>query len=257
MELFDTHFHWDKKMEPTVIVSEAQLNNVNFGVCIGADYSSSLLSKQFVESFENYWFAAGVHPHESSHFNEGLSQFKELFVNPKLVAVGEIGLDYFYDFSDKKSQLKTMEIFTECALKINKPLIVHIRDKDNKFDAFEESFQILKDFAKDNGTFVVHCFTGSNKWLDTFLELGAFIGITGMVTFPKAENIRKLINCIPDERLLLETDSPYLAPKPFRGKTNYPKYLIETAKKISEIKSIDLEVLADITTKNAKNFYGV
>jgi TatD DNase family protein len=255
LKLFDTHFHWDRKTKPEVIVEEAKQNNIQYGVCVGGDYKSSVESFNFAGSFDNYWFSAGVHPHGASKFKEGLACFNELFSSSKMVAVGEIGLDFFYGFSDRKSQLKVMEIFTECALDLNKPLIVHCRDKDEKFDAYKESYQILKDFAEDGGRFVVHCFTGNSYWLDKFLELGAYIGITGIVTFPAAENIRKLVLAIPDERLLIETDSPYLAPKPYRGKMNFPKYLIEIAKKLAEIKSMDIGKLSELTTSNAMKFY--
>ena len=257
MELFDTHFHWDRKTKPEVIVEEAKQNCVEYAVCIGGDYKSSVESQNFVNSFDKWWFAAGVHPHDASKFNGDISIFNDLFSDPKLVAVGEVGLDYFYGFSDKKSQLKTMEVFTEKALNINKPLIVHCRDKEDRFDAYKDVYQIINDFAKDKGEFVIHCFTGNGYWLDKFLELGAYIGITGIITFPKAENIRQIVPNIPDERLLIETDSPYLAPKPYRGKINFPKYLIEVAKKTAEVKSKNVESIAELTTINARNFYNL
>ena len=257
MKLFDTHFHWDRKTKPEIIVEEAKQNDVQYAVCVGADYVSSVESLKLVDSFDSYWFSAGIHPHEASKFKGDLSCFDELFSNSKMVAVGEIGLDFFYGFSDKKSQLKVMEIFTESALKLNKPLIVHCRDKEEKFDAYKESYQILKDFSADGGKFVIHCFTGNSYWLDKFLEMGAYIGITGIVTFPAAGNIRTLVPAIPNGRLLLETDSPYLAPKPYRGKVNFPKYLQETAKKMSELKQMDIERLSNLTTANAMRFYNI
>jgi len=255
MQLFDTHFHWDRKTKPEIIVEEAKQNGVEYAVCVGGDYKSSVESLNFVDPFDNYWFSAGVHPHEAAKFNGDLTEFNELFSRPKMVAVGEIGLDFFYGFSDRKSQLKVMEIFTERALSLDKPLIIHCRDKDEKYDAYKDAYQILRDFAEDGGKFVIHCFTGSSFWLDKFLELDAYIGITGIVTFPAAENIRKLVPVIPNERLLIETDSPYLAPKPYRGKTNFPKYLIEVAKTLSDLKSVDIERISELTTLNAIAFY--
>ncbi len=257
MKLFDTHFHWDRKTKPEIIVEEAKQNSVEYAVCVGGDYESSVESFNFAKAFDNYWFSAGVHPHEASKFNGDLNCFNELFSDSKMVAVGEIGLDFFYGFSDRKSQLKVMEIFSERALELNKPIIVHCRDKDDKFDAYTESYQILKDFAKDGGKFVVHCFTGNGFWLDKFLELGAYIGITGIVTFPAAENVRSLASAIPEKRLLIETDSPYLAPKPYRGKINFPKYLIKVAEKLAEIKQINIKELSEITTFNAMTFYKI
>ena len=116
---------------------------------------------------------------------------------------------------------------------------------------------LLKDFSRSGGRFAVHCFAGTPAWAEKFLELGAFIGITGIVTFPKAVNIHENIRIIPDERLLIETDSPYLAPVPYRGKTNNPGYLIKVAEKIASLRECPVEDIADITTANAFNFFNI
>ena len=257
MELFDTHFHWYDKPEPELIVTEALENNVKYLLCSGWDDKSSKQASKFASSFDNCWFSAGVHPHDASKFNFDFSIFKDITNHNRCKAVGEVGLDYFYENSDKKSQLKVFAGFAELALDTKLPLVIHCRDKDNKFETYNEIYNILKDFVKDNGKFAIHCYTGNGYWLEKFLELGAFVGITGIITFPKAVNIRDIVNIIPDDKLLLETDSPYLAPKPFRGKTNFPKYLSEIAKAVALERNTTVEQTAKITTQNAFNFFRI
>ena len=255
MELFDTHFHWYDKPKPEIIVSEALVNEVKYLLCSGWDAKSSLQASRFADSFETCWFSAGVHPHDADEFNFDFSDFKELVAHKKCKAIGEVGLDYYYENSDKKSQLKVLESFTEFALESELPLVIHCRDKDDKFETYSEAYNILSDFVKDNGSFAIHCYTGNGYWLEKFLELGAYIGITGIITFPRAANIRDIVNIIPDNKLLLETDSPYLAPKPFRGKTNFPKYLPEVAKAVAFERKVSLDKIAEITTQNAFSFF--
>jgi TatD DNase family protein len=257
MELFDTHFHWYTKPEPEIIVSEALKNDVKYLLCSGWDGNSSQEACKFANSFDTCWFSAGIHPHDAAKFDFNFTKFKKLAANKKCKAIGEVGLDYFYENSDKKSQLKVFESFTKLALETNQPLVIHCRDKDNIFDTYNETYNLMTDFVKDNGSFAIHCYTGNGHWLEKFLELGAYIGITGIITFPKASNVRELINIIPDNKLLLETDSPYLAPKPFRGKTNFPKYLTEVAKAVANERKSSVVKIADITTKNGFKFFNI
>jgi TatD DNase family protein len=257
MNLFDTHFHWDGETDYNQIIKEANDNSVNYFVCIGADYNSSVDSANIAENIKNCWFTAGVHPHYADKYRKSIGKFRKFADYDKFVAIGEVGLDYFYDNSNRRAQKVVFEKFSELALELEKPLVVHTRDKDDKFTAYNDTHKILSDFAGSGGKLVIHCYTGNAQWLDSFLSLGAYIGITGIVTFPKAENVRELIKNIPDNRLLIETDSPYLAPLPFRGKTNFPKHLINVAEKIAELKGIPLNKLAEMTTENAMKFYNL
>lgn len=257
MELFDTHFHWDGQPSPQSIFSEALHSGVKYLVCVGGDYQSSLDSLQFSHSVENVYFTAGVHPHYAGNEVWDMKKFSELLKDDKCVAVGEIGLDYFYENSAKDVQKSVFEDFCKLGKKTGFPLVVHCRDKEDCFEAYEEVYNILKNIGIGNGKFVVHCYTGSLFWLKKFLALGAYIGITGIVTFPKAENVRNIVCHIPDDRLLLETDSPYLAPKPHRGKLNFPKYLKLVAEEVARIRGVPLEKLAEITTANALKFYNL
>lgn len=258
MELFDTHFHCEEeRLTPQLIASEALDNEVKYLVCVGGDYQSSLEALEISHSIENCYFTAGVHPHSAENEMWKIEQFSELLKNDKCVAVGEIGLDYFYENSEKDTQKKVFEDFCKLGKKTDLPLVVHCRDKDDCCEAYEDVYGILKNAGAIKKRFVIHCYTGNLFWLEKFLDLGAYIGITGIVTFPKAENVRHIVRHVPDDKLLLETDSPYLAPKPHRGKPNFPKYLKLVAEEVAKIKSMPLENLAEITTANAFKFYNL
>ncbi len=257
MELFDTHFHYEGDFPPEVIAKEALENDVKYLACIGGDYNSSLVSRDFACVQENAWFTAGVHPHYAANENWDMQKFKALLMHNKCVAIGEIGLDFYYENSAKDVQLKVFENFCRLGAELNGPLIIHCRDKDNCYDAYNLVYDTLLNYVEHLPGFVIHCYTGNSDWMMKFLDIGGHIGITGIVTFPKADNVRELVYKIPDERLLIETDSPYLAPKPFRGKTNYPKYLKYVAQEIARLKEISVEELADMTTQNAMKFYRI
>jgi TatD DNase family protein len=257
MELFDTHFHfYGDKQTPEEYYEQIKTPELKYLLAAGADLKESRTAQGFAEAIDNSWFAAGIHPHSAEEF-ENIQDFEEFKNHPKLAAVGEIGLDYFYDNSPRKIQRSVMENFLTMALEWEKPAIIHIRDGEDKFDAYADGLAMLKDFAGDNGRFVVHCFSGTPGWAEKFMELGAFLGVTGIVTFPRASNIRETLKIIPEERLVIETDSPYLAPVPYRGKTNNPGYVIKVAEKIAEERGKDIEEIASITTANAFRLFKI
>ena len=255
MELFDTHFHYEGAVAPQTIANEAAAEGVKYLACIGGDYKSSVESMQFAEAVKNSWFTAGVHPHYAANENWDMERFTHLMRHDKCVAIGEVGLDFFYENSAKDVQIKVFEEFCRLSTELDMPLVLHCRDKDDCFDAYNMVHDILSNYISDIPGFVLHCYTGNLEWMMKFLDFDAYIGITGIVTFPKADNVRELIPMIPDNRLLIETDSPYLAPKPYRGKPNCPKYLKYVAQEIARLKRITIEELADITTQNALKFY--
>ena len=257
MELFDTHFHYyDKGQSPREYYEEIKIPELKYLLAAGADFEESRTARRFAEEIENSWFSAGVHPHSAAEF-ESMAAFDEFKGHDKLAAIGEIGLDYFYDNSPRKIQRSVMEQFLVLALQWNLPAIVHLRDVDGKFDSYTDGLAMLKDFAADGGRFVVHCFSGTPGWAEKFLELGAFLGVTGIVTFPRATNIRETLEVIPNGRLLIETDSPYLAPVPYRGKTNNPGYVIKVAEKIAEERDRAVEEIAELTTSNAFRLFNL
>jgi len=252
MELFDTHFHYYGQAAPEEYYGRAAGAGVKYLLAAGSTLEESRRSMQFVDAIPSSWFSCGIHPHEAEKSGgRPCEAFAEFRTHPKLVAIGEIGLDYFYEHSERDIQKRVFADFLKLAADWKLPAIIHCRDKDGCFDAYADSLSMLKDFHSAGGRFVVHCFSGTPGWAEKFLELGAYLGITGIVTFPKAVNIRETLKVIPMEQLLLETDTPYLAPVPYRGKENHSEYLVEIAKRTADEKNLSLEELSSITTANA------
>ncbi len=251
MELFDTHFHYDGELSPLEYRNLVNTPEVRYLLAVGGGYEESLTAERFADAVENSWFAVGVHPHGADEFGLNMTAFERFFANPKLTAIGELGLDFYYDNSERQRQILVLEKFLELALSRKLPVVIHLRDKDDVWGAYETGLQILKDFSTAGGNGEIHCFGGTPKWAEKFLELGFYLGITGIVTFPRAHNIRETLRVIPLDRLLLETDAPYLAPIPHRGKPNHPGYLIHVAEKVADEKCMTTEKLAEITTANA------
>ncbi|MFA6294173.1 MAG: TatD family hydrolase [Victivallales bacterium] len=256
MELFDTHFHYYAvDEEPLKYAEKARMAGVRYLLAVGATYEESKVARRFSSLAGECWFSAGVHPHEASAFANDISMFDEFTDDPKLAALGEVGLDYFYENSGRDEQCRVFSAFCELALTHNLPLIVHCRDKQESDAAYADAYPILSGFFKRGGRFVLHCYTGTRDWCGRFLELGAYISVGGIITFPKAANVRELLEIIPDGRLLLETDSPYLAPIPHRGKRNHPEYLALVAEHVARLKGMPVGKIAEITTANAFSLF--
>jgi len=252
MKLFDSHFHYDEKDgDPAEYWNRIKIPELAYALAVGADYQQSRQARHFAHEIEGAWFACGAHPEYADQYGPDIRMFDEFRHDPKLVAIGEIGLDYYYENSHRESQLALLEKFLELALEWQLPAVVHCRDLDDRDLAYADAYDRLRDFTRSGGTVDVHCFSGTTVWAGKFLDLGAYLGVTGMVTFKKAENIRTLARYLPDDRLLIETDSPYLAPVPYRGQPNHPGYVIKVAEKLAELKNITTEQLAAITTANA------
>jgi len=169
----------------------------------------------------------------------------------KVVAIGEIGLDYHYEHSPRVIQEKVLHDFIVLAQKLNKPIVIHDRDAGDK------TFEILKSHGVKKNEVMIHCFTGTMDLAKKYLDLGCFISFTGIITFKKADDLREVVKIVPLDQLLIETDAPYLTPIPNRGKRNEPAFVKFVAEKIAEIKGIDFEEVAKVTTKNAKRFFGI
>jgi TatD DNase family protein len=193
----------------------------------------------------------GIHPHHAGETEEGYEGFLENSIkgNPKVLALGECGLDYHYDFCPKLLQKGVFINQLEIARRIGKPVVLHVRE------AHADALQIVKDFPEL--TFVVHCFTGTPAECDAWVALGAYIGITGIVTYKNAQEVRDSAKRVPGDRLLVETDAPYLSPEPVRKvKVNEPAFVAHTAKFVAELRGVPLEELERQTTENAGRFYG-
>lgn len=267
MELFDTHFHFYGEATPAEYMKsvaadlETAAARVQCAVpelyltAVGGDYLESCRAREFAAVVPKCRFAAGVHPHQAAPYLENREDFSVFRNDPRLAAIGELGLDYFYDHSDHNSQQLVLKEFLDLALEWDLPAIIHLRDKDDRDSAYQEGFALLQDFAGQGGRFVVHCFSGTVDWAEKFLELGAYLGVTGMVTFRRAENIREIVRMIPPERLLLETDSPYLAPVPFRGRENTPGLLLPAAACAAAECDRSIAEILELTTGNAKKFF--
>jgi TatD DNase family protein len=247
----DVHAHLDKlEGGPQAALDLALEAGVSRIITIGTEPSDHPFVVQAVDSFGPYVFGTlGIHPHEAELWDNDVKKFIiDNIQNPRIVAVGEIGLDYYYKNSDPEKQKKTFREQIELAIDYNMPVEIHTRDAE------EDTVAILKDYA---GVLkgLIHCFTGTQYLADEAVKLGFNFSISGVLTFKNAESLRTVVQTIPIENLHVETDSPFLAPIPHRGKQNSPAFMIHTAQKLAEIKSISVGELKTQVLKNAKNIF--
>lgn len=250
--IFDTHAHYDDSRfdeDRNELLSSLNEKGVSHVVNCGCDLKSSLTTVELSEKYDFIFAAVGVHAHEAEETTESdLTEIEKLYENNKVVAVGEIGLDYHYDFSPRERQLEVFERQLAVANKLDLPVIVHDRE------AHEDTMNLLKKY-KPKG--VVHCFSGSAEMAKEIVKLGMYIGIGGAVTFKNAKKPIEVVEHLPLDRLLLETDAPYMTPVPFRGQRCDSAHIAYTAEKIAEIKGIDVQELIDICNKNAKKLFNI
>lgn len=258
-ELFDTHAHLgdDGCPDEAGFYRRAEEAGVPWILLCGSDLETSRRAAEFAAHFERVFFAAGLHALDVEKHPCPAEEFEFFADAPRFAAVGEIGLDYYYESETRQKQLGVFRDFLALALRLGKPAVVHTRDKDGSSLAYDDVYALLSDFASAGGTFVLHSFAGSVADLERFAALGAYFGCGGMVTFKKADNIRELALRYPEDRILLETDSPYLAPVPFRGKENHPEYLPWTARALAALRGWSTERTAELTTANAKRFFRI
>ena len=262
----DTHFHLCEDIALSDYITEAQKENVQkFLLNTGSlkeTEEASLLAQVFPGILK---YTAGIHPgsvadllaEEKENIAGLIPAFRKFASDPSLGAIGEIGLDLYYDCGPEEHQIQVFNAFLSLALETGKAAVIHCRDKEKSSRAYEITYSLLKEFAEKGGTFDLHCYAGTVQWAEKFLDLGGYFGVGGMVTFKKAENIRQIARFLPVERILLETDAPYLAPVPYRGKPNRSKYIPIIGETLSVLKNIPLQVLASITTENAEKLFGL
>jgi TatD DNase family protein len=254
-ELIDTHAHLDFPEFAAIIpatIERALQAGVSTIVTIGIDIGTSRNAAQIARSYDRIYASAGIHPHASFSMDAGdLRELETIAANERVVAIGEIGLDYFRDRQPRPIQQECMKRQIEMAVKIAKPAIFHIRN------AWEDFFQIVPEFASSLPPSVMHCFSGDWKIARRCLDMGFYLSIPGVVTFPKAELLQDVVKRAPLDRLLVETDAPYLTPVPYRGKTNEPAYILHTAEKIAECRKEPFEKVAAHTTKNARMIFKI
>lgn len=250
--IFDSHAHYDS--EQFADDRKELLNALpQQGVCgiinCGTDIASSLATLELSDEFSFVYAACGIHPHEAESCKQGyLSVLKKLCMEEKCVAVGEIGLDYHYDFSPRDAQMQVFEQQLVLAKELDLPVIVHDRE------AHEDTMMLLKRY-KPKG--VVHCFSGSAEMAKEVVKLGMYIGLGGAVTFKNARKPLEVAAIVPDDRLLIETDCPYMTPIPHRGKRCDSSYIPYTAEKLAEVRGVTAENILDLTRKNANTLFGL
>jgi TatD DNase family protein len=273
-ELTDTHCHiqsagmqrgerttrelWAKAPEltPDQIIANAHEAGVTRLLCVGCDLTDSRLAVDFVQPRENCWATIGIHPHEAQHFagqKALLDEFAGLATQPKVVAVGECGLDYFYALSPKEAQLEVLKFQIELALKHNLPLVFHVREA---FEDFWPVFDALNSEARPIRG-VLHSFTDTDKNLREALKRNLHLGVNGIATFAKNPRQLDVYRTIPLEKLLLETDAPFLTPTPYRGRINEPKHIGTITDFLATLRGEDRNTLAQETTRNARELFGI
>jgi TatD DNase family protein len=253
IELIDTHCHLDMpqfKDDLLDVIVRADSAGVKTIITVGADEESSEKAVELATTHESIYASVGLHPHDAKEFNKNTEDLlKRLAKEEKVVAIGEIGLDYHYNHSPKKTQQKVFSRLLSLAKELDLPVIIHSRE------AKADTLKLIKDSGITRG--VMHCFSGDIDMAEQAMAMGFYISFAGPVTFKNAKRLQEIAKTIPDEYILIETDAPYLTPAPYRGKRNEPSYLLHTAKQVATLRGVKLEDIARITTVNAKRLFGI
>ncbi|MGB0646946.1 MAG: TatD family hydrolase [Bradymonadia bacterium] len=244
------HLHFDRFDEDRdEVIARAHDRGVNQIVTIGTHRESSQAAIELAERHESIYATAGVHPLAVEKFqSEDWQSFESMWTHPDVVAIGETGLDYYYTPETADQQRQLFERHLSAGQQFNLPVVVHIRD------AFEDAFELLEAHLGDAGG-IVHCFTGGPEECARALELGMYISLSGIATFKNAKALRDAIPMVPQDRLLVETDSPYLAPIPHRGKRCEPGFVYDTAKVVAALRGDDFETLCAYTVENTRKIF--
>ena len=251
--IFETHAHYDDNAfdeDRDELLAQMPQNNIEYIVNVGASLKSTKQSIELAKKYPYIYAAAGVHPSDTDELNEkSFEWLVEQCKYEKVVAVGEIGLDYYWDEPDRKIQKKWFERQLDLAIEINKPVIIHSRD------AAKDTYDILvkKNAAQAGG--VIHCYSYSADMALEYIKMGFYIGVGGVVTFKNGKKLKETVEAIPLEKIVLETDCPYLSPEPNRGKRNSSLNLPYIAQEIANIKNLTYEEVVDVTLNNAKRLY--
>lgn len=253
--LFDSHAHLDDDKyspdRPEVIAALCG-QGTDYVMNVASDMMSSHRCIELAEAYPFIYASVGVHPGETAEMSEeNIEILKQLSKHEKVKAIGEIGLDYYYPEPDREIQKKWFRRQMQLAMELDLPFIIHDRD------AHEDCINILKEFDIKKTGGVMHCFSGSAEMARRIVSMGLMVALGGTVTFKNAAKTVKVAQEIPLEHIIIETDSPYLTPEPFRGKRNTPGYVKFVAQKIAEIKGIDVDMVAKITCENAKRLYRI
>lgn len=254
--IIDSHSHINHEFfikDSKRYIEEAANSGVDAFICVGWDITSSINAIKLSKNYSNVFAAIGIHPSDVKDINEKtIEELENLIKCNKIIAIGEIGLDFYYE-KDKKEQDKQLEYFIKqinLANKYNLPIIVHSRD------AINLTYETLKKYKSIKGG-VMHCYAAGKDYVKRYIDLGFYFGIGGVVTFKNATSVKEAVKIIPLERLLLESDAPYLTPVPYRGQSNHSKFITYTIKQIAAIKQIDEQTIASITSQNCEKLFSV
>lgn len=250
---FDTHAHVDDQqfsVDRETVLHRALQQGVTRIVNIGCSRSAALNTLALADQYDFVYGAVGLHPHDAKEFDEAfLADLRQWAGHPKIVAIGEIGLDYYYDLSPRDVQREVFRQQIRLARELDLPITIHDRD------AHQEVFDILTDEKGWETRGIFHCYSGSEEMAREIVKRGFYISFSGSVTFKNAAKLKKTAQSIPLERILIETDCPYLAPVPYRGKRNEPAYVVKTAEAIAELRGLSLEEVAKATWANGCRAY--
>ena len=251
--MIDSHCHLDH--EPLFndldnVLKRSKEVGIKKLLTICTTFESFIKIKQLVNKDDIIYGTYGIHPHEAK--NDKVTAkliIQEIKANKKIIGIGETGLDFYYNLSDKKDQIKSFEEHIEASIELKIPLIIHSRNAEN------EMLEIFNEYKKYNLKILMHCFTGSKKFAESLLDLNAYFSASGIITFKNSTDLQETFKSIPLEKTLIETDSPYLAPVPNRGKKNEPSFVKYTAEKLADIKQIPLSDLIKSTTSNFNKLF--
>jgi TatD DNase family protein len=255
--LIDSHAHIQGKEytgEAETVIQRAHEAGVEQIIVVGGagDMSSNTAAVTLAESNPGLYATVGMHPHDAKDVGkEELRELRELAAHPKVIAVGETGLDYFYNHSSREVQRRVFAQFIRLALEVRLPLVVHERE------AASEAAVLLRNEGIGRARGVIHCFTGDYNAARDYLDLGFYISFSGIITFKNADPLRNVVRRVPLERMLVETDSPYLTPVPYRGKRNEPAHVRWVAETIAKVKAIPLEEVAETTSRNVRDLFKI
>ncbi|AOG61101.1 Mg-dependent DNase [Spiroplasma helicoides] len=258
--IFDTHTHFndprykEEGIETKEMIEEAKLNGVSRFCCVGFDVPSSKLATKYALKYQGVYCAIGVHPNEAHLMKEkDWEEIETLAHAEKVVAIGEVGLDYYYTNEYKEIQKEVLIKHIKIAQENDLAVMLHIRDKDDSEDAYNDAYEILKKYKVTRA--IVHCFTRGYNLAKKFTDKGYYISIPGVVTFKNSTDLQDAVKKISINHMLVETDAPYLTPQPNRGKINTSKEIVHVVEKIAKIKNLNKHDVIDATTTNAQKVF--
>lgn len=253
--LIDSHAHLDDPRfdkDRDMLIKSLKNNGIEMVINIGADLQTSIASVSLAEKYDNIYAAVGVHPHSAKEVDNSTIEILKTFAKrDKVVAIGEIGLDFYYDNSPRDIQRKWFKEQLDLAKEVDLPVVIHTRD------AAQETFDILKEAQDGSLRGVLHCYSGSPEMALEYVKMGFYISLAGPVTFKNARVAREVAKVVPLDKLLIETDCPYLTPEPYRGKRNEPIFVRYVAGTIAEVKGISFEDLAKATNRNTRELFKI